>query len=103
MIFHSPNLLWQEGARGTDRIGLIDFQDTVFGPVAYDVASLTLDARTDMSEDLEMELLGAYVSARESQASNFDRAEFFKGLCRHGRAADFEDPRDLRAAGQARW
>ncbi|MCX2724377.1 tRNA (adenosine(37)-N6)-threonylcarbamoyltransferase complex ATPase subunit type 1 TsaE [Roseibium salinum] len=76
--FHSPNLLWQEGARGTDRIGLIDFQDTVFGPVAYDVASLTLDARTDMSEDLEMELLGAYVSARESQASNFDRAEFSK-------------------------
>ncbi len=74
--FHSPNLLWQEGAQGTDRIGLIDFQDTVFGPVAYDVASLLLDARTDISRDLETELFDAYVSARENQSPDFDKAGF---------------------------
>jgi len=74
--FHSPNLLWQEGAAGTDRIGLIDFQDTVIGPVAYDVASLTFDARTDIDPDLESRLFDAYVSAREIQVSNFDRAGF---------------------------
>ncbi len=74
--FHSPNLLWQEGASGTDRIGLIDFQDTVIGPVAYDVASLLLDARTDIDEDLEAGLFDAYVSARENQSPEFDRTEF---------------------------
>ncbi|WP_428644514.1 tRNA (adenosine(37)-N6)-threonylcarbamoyltransferase complex ATPase subunit type 1 TsaE [Roseibium sp.] len=74
--FHSPNLLWQEGAGGTDRIGLIDFQDTVIGPVAYDVASLLLDARTDVGADLESDLFDAYVSAREKQSSNFDRDAF---------------------------
>lgn len=74
--FHSPNLLWQDGATGTDRIGLIDFQDTVIGPVAYDVASLALDARTDMPRALETELLDAYVSAREQQSSGFDRQAF---------------------------
>jgi len=76
--FHSPNLLWQDGAFGTDRIGLIDFQDTVIGPVAYDVASLLLDARTDISADLESELFDAYVSARKKQSSDFDEIRFSK-------------------------
>jgi len=74
--FHSPNLLWQQGAAGMGRIGLIDFQDTVIGPVAYDVASLLLDARSDVPRDLESELFDAYVSAREKQSSDFDRQEF---------------------------
>ncbi|POF34113.1 tRNA (adenosine(37)-N6)-threonylcarbamoyltransferase complex ATPase subunit type 1 TsaE [Roseibium marinum] len=74
--FHSPNLLWQQGAAGTDRIGLIDFQDTVIGPVAYDLASLTFDARADIAPELETALLEAYLSARENQASGFDKAGF---------------------------
>ncbi|WP_298985063.1 tRNA (adenosine(37)-N6)-threonylcarbamoyltransferase complex ATPase subunit type 1 TsaE [uncultured Roseibium sp.] len=74
--FHSPNLLWQRDASGTDRIGLIDFQDTVFGPVAYDVASLLLDARTDISQDLESALFDAYVSLRENQSQGFDKVGF---------------------------
>ncbi|MBN9672884.1 tRNA (adenosine(37)-N6)-threonylcarbamoyltransferase complex ATPase subunit type 1 TsaE [Roseibium aggregatum] len=71
--FHSPNLLWQEGASGMDRIGLIDFQDTVRGPVAYDVASLLLDARADIGPDLERSLFEAYVSARKNKSGDFDR------------------------------
>ncbi|WP_299476305.1 tRNA (adenosine(37)-N6)-threonylcarbamoyltransferase complex ATPase subunit type 1 TsaE [uncultured Roseibium sp.] len=74
--FHSPNLLWQHGAAGTDRIGLIDLQDTVIGPVAYDVASLLLDARTEMSPELETGLYDAYVSGMEKQSSGFDRESF---------------------------
>ncbi|MET1413246.1 tRNA (adenosine(37)-N6)-threonylcarbamoyltransferase complex ATPase subunit type 1 TsaE [Roseibium sp. HPY-6] len=74
--FHSPNLLWQCGAIGTDRIGLIDLQDTVIGPVAYDVASLLLDARTEMSPELEAGLYDAYVSGMEKQSSGFDRDSF---------------------------
>ncbi len=74
--FHSPNLLWQSGARGTDRIGLIDLQDTVMGPVAYDVASLLLDARTEISVELETSLYKAYVSKMEEQSPGFDKPGF---------------------------
>lgn len=74
--YHSPNLLWQEEASGTDRIGVIDFQDTVMGPVAYDVASLLLDARTDVDATLENALYDAYVKARSQQTAGFDAQAF---------------------------
>ncbi|GAA0780741.1 hypothetical protein E1180_10325 [Roseibium denhamense] len=74
--FHSPNLLWQPAAAEADRIGLIDFQDTVIGPVAYDAASLFLDARTDISVELESALRNAYVACRVDQNANFDVTSF---------------------------
>ena len=43
--FHSPNLIWLAERTGTARVGLIDFQDTVMGHPAYDLASLLQDAR----------------------------------------------------------
>src|SRR5690606_12379640 len=46
--YHSPNLIWRGDRTGTDRIGLIDFQDALIGPSAYDVASLAQDARVDI-------------------------------------------------------
>ncbi len=71
--YHSPNIIWQDGASGTDRIGLIDFQDAVMGPTAYDVASLAQDARIDMSEALETRLLDRYCAARNAP---FDEDNF---------------------------
>ncbi|MGB9322784.1 MAG: tRNA (adenosine(37)-N6)-threonylcarbamoyltransferase complex ATPase subunit type 1 TsaE, partial [Pseudolabrys sp.] len=38
--YHSPNLLWLPERDGTARVGLLDFQDAVMGPAAFDVASL---------------------------------------------------------------
>lgn len=46
--FHSPNVIWRGERDGRDRLGLIDFQDTVIGPAAYDVAALATDARVDI-------------------------------------------------------
>jgi aminoglycoside/choline kinase family phosphotransferase len=43
--YHSPNLHWLADRQGLKRIGLIDFQDAVIGPPAYDVVSLLQDAR----------------------------------------------------------
>ncbi|WP_306148097.1 MULTISPECIES: tRNA (adenosine(37)-N6)-threonylcarbamoyltransferase complex ATPase subunit type 1 TsaE [unclassified Roseibium] len=74
--FHSPNLLWQVGASGTDRIGLIDFQDTLIGPVAYDVASLLLDARTDINPELENALFDAYLQKRKGLGQEVDLEAF---------------------------
>lgn len=73
--YHSPNLIWRAGREGRDRIGLIDFQDAVIGPAAYDVASLAMDARVDVSPQLERATLDAYCAARAVQGG-FDRDAF---------------------------
>lgn len=74
--FHSPNLIWLAGRQGLARVGIIDFQDAVLGPPAYDVVSLAQDARVDIPEPLEIALLSRYVRGRKSDESAFDPAAF---------------------------
>jgi N-acetylmuramate 1-kinase len=76
--FHSPNLLWLAGRKEIARLGLLDFQDAVMGPAAYDVASLLQDARVDIPEQLELALLGRYVRGRRQSDPEFDPASFIK-------------------------
>jgi N-acetylmuramate 1-kinase len=73
--FHSPNLMWLPDRAGIQRIGLLDFQDAVIGPGAYDVASLLQDARVDVPEMMELSLLSRYTRARLNDPG-FDPAEF---------------------------
>ena len=73
--FHSPNVIWCDDATGTDRVGLIDFQDALIGPTAYDVASIAQDARVDVPADLERQLVEHYCTARHSQGT-FDEEAF---------------------------
>jgi tRNA threonylcarbamoyl adenosine modification protein YjeE len=74
--FHSPNLLWLGERSGFAQIGLLDFQDAVMGPAAYDVASLLQDARVDVTEELELALFGRYVRARSTHDPDFDADAF---------------------------
>ena len=74
--FHSPNVIWRGDRRGTDRIGLIDFQDALWGHPAYDVASLIQDARVDVAPDLQADLLDRYLSLRRIADPAFDEAAF---------------------------
>ena len=74
--FHSPNLIWLSGHTGIRQVGLLDFQDCVLGPPAYDVVSLSQDARIDVSDDLELRLLGHYVRLRRAAEDGFDAATF---------------------------
>ena len=76
--FHSPNLLWLPDREGIARVGLLDFQDAVLGPPAYDLASLLQDARVDVSEGLEITLLGRYARMRREADPNFDTPAFVK-------------------------
>lgn len=62
--YHSPNLIWRGERRGHDRLGLIDFQDAVIGPSAYDVASLAMDARVTIPPTLEAAVVDAYCATR---------------------------------------
>jgi tRNA threonylcarbamoyl adenosine modification protein YjeE len=74
--YHSPNLHWLADRQGLKRIGLIDFQDAVIGPPAYDVASLLQDARIDVPEDLEMRLAALYMRRRTASDPSFDAQKF---------------------------
>ncbi len=74
--FHSPNLIWLDGRSGTAKVGVIDFQDAVAGPAAYDLVSLLQDARIDVPEQLELTLLTRYIKARHAADNTFDPAGF---------------------------
>ena len=76
--YHSPNLLWLGRREGLARVGIIDFQDTVLGHPAYDVASLLQDARVTVPGDLELRLLGLYAHRRRATDASFDMAAFAK-------------------------
>jgi tRNA threonylcarbamoyl adenosine modification protein YjeE len=74
--FHSPNLLWLNDRPGLRRVGLLDFQDCVLGPPAYDVVSLAQDARVDISDEFELKVLSGYALARKRSLVEFDTAAF---------------------------
>jgi N-acetylmuramate 1-kinase len=76
--FHSPNLLWLPDRAGIAQLGILDFQDAVMGPAAYDLASLLQDARVDVPEEMEIELLGRYARARRESDETFDIPGFVK-------------------------
>ena len=76
--FHSPNLLWLPEREGVARVGLLDFQDAVMGPAAYDLASLLQDARVDVPEMMEIALLSRYVRARMRKGP-FEASDFARG------------------------
>jgi tRNA threonylcarbamoyl adenosine modification protein YjeE len=76
--FHSPNLLWLPDRQDIAQIGLLDFQDAVMGPRAYDLASLLQDARVDVPEIMEVALLGRYVQALGEIDTSFDPVDFVR-------------------------
>jgi tRNA threonylcarbamoyl adenosine modification protein YjeE len=75
--YHSPNLIWREAEAFPRNLGLIDFQDAVIGPQAYDLASLGQDARVDVPQELEAEMLSEYMALRSAH-DGFDEAVFLR-------------------------
>jgi hypothetical protein len=74
--FHSPNLIWLGQRADLAKVGIIDFQDAVLGPAAYDLVSLLQDARVDVPEALELALLTRYIKTRRAADDTFDPAGF---------------------------
>ncbi|MDG1530599.1 MAG: phosphotransferase [Paracoccaceae bacterium] len=69
--YHSENLLWLPDQTGLAKVGLLDFQDAMSGHAAYDLVSLTKDARRDVPKDIARELQDYY-----SAKSGVNAAEF---------------------------
>lgn len=61
--FHVDNLMRLPGRDGLAACGLLDFQDAVVGPAAYDVVSLLEDARRDVSPAVRTAMLQRYLDA----------------------------------------
>ncbi len=74
--FHSPNLILLPERQGLQRVGVIDFQDALIGPAAYDLVSLLQDARLDAPEALEADELARYCAARAAREESFSSDRF---------------------------
>jgi aminoglycoside/choline kinase family phosphotransferase len=74
--YHAQNLLWLPERDGIARVGLIDFQDAVAGSAAYDLISLTEDARRDVSPEVAEAATAHYLAAMRSQGTPLDEAQF---------------------------
>jgi N-acetylmuramate 1-kinase len=61
--YHVDNLVLLPGRAGVGAVGLLDFQDAVIGPGAYDLVSLLEDARRDIDPALVAEMLERYLAA----------------------------------------
>ncbi|MBI4401240.1 MAG: phosphotransferase [Nitrospirae bacterium] len=70
--YHSRNLM-VDG----NRLGVLDFQDALMGPAAYDLASLLRDAYLALDESLIDELIAAYLDRMAEHGTVWaDRAAF---------------------------
>ncbi|MES2687487.1 MAG: phosphotransferase [Pseudomonadota bacterium] len=75
---------------GTPALGVLDFQDAVYGPITYDIASLMRDAFVSWPEDFVLEITVRYwEQARKAglpvgdDFGEFYRAVEWMGLQRH--------------------
>ena len=85
-----PRNLMIPGAAAEPRLGVLDFQDAVYGPVTYDIASLMRDAFLSWEEDFVLEVTIRYWErARRAglpvaeDFGEFYRAVEWMGLQRH--------------------
>jgi aminoglycoside/choline kinase family phosphotransferase len=84
--FHSRNLMWMDAGNP----GVLDFQDALYGPVTYDLASLLRDAYVQWDEELVLDWAIRYWQHAKSVGLpvNQDIDAFYKdfeymGLQRH--------------------
>jgi len=73
--YHAENLLWLSRREGYRRVGVIDFQDALYGSSAYDVVSLLEDARRDVAPAFAEAVL-RYYAERAAGTGGFDAEAF---------------------------
>src|SRR5688572_16460986 len=61
--YHAENIMLIGGRQGVAHFGLLDFQDARAGHPAYDLASVIEDARRDVPETLERDMMARYIAA----------------------------------------
>jgi hypothetical protein len=74
--YHAENVMWLPERDGVKRAGLLDFQDALAGSPAYDLISLTEDARREVSPALAQAMTDRYVARRRADSAAFDEEGF---------------------------
>ena len=69
--YHADNLFWLQERPGHHAVGMIDYQDALWGDPAYDLASLLEDARRDVSETTMADCFARYATAIGEHAQDF--------------------------------
>ncbi|PHQ72339.1 MAG: aminoglycoside phosphotransferase [Sneathiella sp.] len=69
--FHAENLLYLEGREGLKALGVLDFQDALVGPPAYDLASLLQDARRDVGVETAEQMIRRYIEQTNVEENAF--------------------------------
>ena len=81
--FHAENLVWRPKREGTDRLGLLDFQDALLAPPEYDLASLLRDARRDTDEELRAAMIRRFADLTGQDETQVSAATAVLGLQRN--------------------
>lgn len=93
--FHSPNLMLIDSEDGGQNPAIIDFQDALYGPLSYDVASLVMDARTTWEEPQQLDWAIRYWE--KARAAGLPVPTDFADFHRHYEAMSLQ--RNLRILG----
>lgn len=81
--FHAENLIWLPHRDGVARVGLLDYQDALAGPAAYDLASYVLDARRDVPPETAAEMIRHFAAGTGADLSRTTDAVAVYGLQRN--------------------
>ena len=81
--YHAGNLIWLPENTGTARVGLLDFQDAVRGPRAYDLVSLLQDARRDVPSNIEDQMKAHFLAHSPQDQLGFERTYALLGFQRN--------------------
>lgn len=69
--YHADNLFWLDGRSGHKAVGILDYQDALWGDPAYDLASLLEDARRDVDAALTADCFAVFSTVVGQQAQDF--------------------------------
>lgn len=81
--YHAQNLLSLPHRTGVAAVGVLDFQDALLGHPAYDLVSVLQDARRDVPESIETEMITQYIATAETEPAAFQSAYALLGLQRN--------------------
>ncbi len=83
--YHADNLMWLPDRSGIRRVGLLDFQDGVYGDAAYDLVSLLEDARRDVPLSLVQKMIERYITVSGTDSVRFKAAYALLGAQRNSK------------------
>src|SRR5690606_30704986 len=78
--YHCDNLMLVPNKKGVQACGLLDFQDALTGPAAYDLVSILENDRYDVPKELQEKLLVRYLEKANLECSKEDFLLWYRVL-----------------------